>query len=118
MIVMFFFPLFLWFSDCCRRRIQRLFTLDLNVYETIGEIIADLKPKECYIVVEDNYFNETKCNAITKGLEMSYTSKFEFVNTSEGINTFGHNYSDFPLYAKQWKNIVPEARIKWNRKSV
>ena len=53
-----------------------MFNIDLSVYDAIGSIIANLKPKEVYIVVEDSYFNETKCSAISRGLEVSHISKF------------------------------------------
>lgn len=69
MSILFFFPMFLFCTDCCRRRIQRMFNVDLNVYQHISAIIAELKPKEFYFVVQDNFFNETKCNTITRGLE-------------------------------------------------
>jgi len=36
MIVLFLFPLFFLFTDCLKRKIQRLYSIDLNVYETIG----------------------------------------------------------------------------------
>ena len=118
MISLFLFPIFLICTDCCRRKIEKLFNIDLGVYDAIGAIIAELKPKEVYIVVQDNYFNETKCSAITKGLEVSHINKFQFVNTALGINSYGHNYSDFELYARQWKDMIPWVRARWAKKGV
>ena len=57
MIVLFLFPLVFAFMDCCKRRISRLFTIDLAVYEAIGDIIGEMKPREVYLVVQDNFFN-------------------------------------------------------------
>lgn len=44
MIVLFFFPIFFLCSDCCKRRIYTLFNINLDVYEAIGTIIAEMKP--------------------------------------------------------------------------
>jgi hypothetical protein len=67
-IVIFFFPVFLLCADCCKRKIYNLFKVDIEVYEAIGKMIAQMRPSECYIVVQDTYFNEAKCNVIARGL--------------------------------------------------
>jgi hypothetical protein len=118
MIIIFFFPIFLICTDCCRTKIYQLFNLDLNVYEAIGRIISDVRPQELYLVIQDNYFNETKCAAIGRALETADVHKFEFVNTAQGFNVYGHNYADFPLYAQQWKDMVAHTRIRWASKAL
>ena len=67
-IVLFFFPIFFLCADCCKKKIYTLFNIDLTVYEAMGRLIADMRPNEVYIVVQDNFFNEAKCNAIARGL--------------------------------------------------
>ena len=64
-------------------------------------------------MIQDNFFNEAKCNSLGKGLERSRVLKFRMVNTSQGINTHGHNYSDFPIYCRQLKQIIPNTKCSW-----
>ena len=85
----------------------------------MGRLIADMRPREVYIVVQDNYFNEAKCNAIARGIESSQnTTKIEFINISAGLNTYGHNYSDFGIYTRQLKEIVRHAQCRWGAHSL
>lgn len=118
LIVLLFFPIFFLCSDCCKKRIYNLFNINLNVYEAMGKIIQNIRPTECFIVIQDNFFNEAKCNAIAKGLQKSYAIKFELVNISTGLNAYGHNYSDFCIYARQLKSIVRKTKCRWGNMSI
>lgn len=75
MTILFFFPLFLFCADCVKRKIYVLFNINWEVYDAIGEIIAAVDPTECYIVVEDNYFNEDKARRIHQGIERTNLQK-------------------------------------------
>lgn len=55
--ILFFFPIFLFASDCIKRRMYTLFNINEDVYEAMGNIINTINPTECYIVIEDNYFS-------------------------------------------------------------
>jgi hypothetical protein len=84
--ILFFFPIFLFASDCVKSRLYMLFNINLEVYEAIGNIIKTINPRECYIVVQDNYFCDSKSNILLAALQLTENEKFEFVNITNGVN--------------------------------
>ena len=74
--IIFFFPLFLFFSNCVKRKMYVLFNINLSVYESIAKIVRIISPLECYIVVNDSFFDEGKANLIKQSLKDSKTQKF------------------------------------------
>lgn len=75
-VILFFFPVFLFCCDCCKRKLYNLFNVKHEAYEAVSQILAQARPSHFYLVIQDNFFNEAKCNAIGRGLEQSHTEYF------------------------------------------
>jgi hypothetical protein len=84
--VLFFFPVFILASNCIKRRLYMLFRINLDVYKAIASIITTINPRECYVVIQDNFFNQAKSNLLLEALQRTEVNKFELVNIAKGLD--------------------------------
>lgn len=115
----FLFPFFFICCDWWKKKVNRLYNVENSGYDGLIKIMDKVQAEEVYILVQDNFFNRNKGEALIEALERRNCIKnLIFKNIAGPFDTDGSNYSDFPTYMKPIKTVTFRSDISWGHKIV
>lgn len=101
----FLFPLFFICCDWWKKIVNKLYSVEMQGYEAVAQIIVNSRAEDAYLMVQDNLFNESKARVLIKALERSGVRNFVFNNVAVGFNAEANNFSDFDTYIRPIKSL-------------
>ena len=112
------FPLFFMCCNWWKKKINWAYNVENSGYDALLCLIKNSSADELYLMVQDNFFNRSKAEALQEVIQHSKIRNLVFNNTAMGYDADGSNYSDFDQYMRPLKSSVLRSDITWSSKVV